>query len=68
MERTLIERIWNSRYGYYVSIYKLENEGSKFATWVSNEDTPEDTYQGHYFDNIVSAAKDYNDRYKAGGL
>lgn len=62
VDRIFIDRKWKVSSGYYVSIYKLEYESSRFATWASNKETPDDTYWGHYFDNIVDAAKDYDER------
>jgi hypothetical protein len=45
--------------GGYVSIYKV---GDQFAVWYSNDETPDDTYHGHYFGRIAKAVSDYKGR------
>lgn len=64
MVKTLIERRRNESAECYVGVYKIETEGydPQFATWCSNLESPEDTYWGHYFNNIIEAVADYKVR------
>jgi len=43
----------------FISIYKVKEQ---FVTWKSDVETPDDTYWGHYFNDLVAAVDDYKKR------
>ena len=62
MKRTLLERKETEDREGFISLYLLHQESSKYATWRSNKETPDNTYWGHYFSSLNDAIKDYNKR------
>ena len=61
MKRELLEKRLSADFQGWISLWYLRESG-QYATWRSNKNALEETYWGHYFDNLKEAKADYDRR------
>ena len=66
MKRRLLDQKITEDGEGFITLYMIDNDPRAFkpeyATWRSNQDTPTETYWGHYFSDLSLALADYKER------
>ena len=65
MKKMLIKRLEGNK--CWINLFRLsQRDYEEYVTWVSNLDTPDNYYWGHYFPTLEMAEKDFADRVERG--